>query len=97
MTVQIKLWVNNKRELEWFLEAEQLAIRFWEWETKEKVTDSWPLDRCIRAFITDKESEGGLQSVFDEDQYNDIYSTIRNAWPSKVDPSDYPVADNGDD
>jgi len=97
MTVQIKLWVNNQRKLEWSIEAEELAIRFWEWEAKEKVTDSWPLDRCIRKFITDSEEEGGLQSVFDEDQYNDIYSSIRNAWPSETDPSDYPVADHEDD
>lgn len=81
MTVQIKLWKDNKRAQEWTLEAEELAKRFWEWNAKERITDTWPLDRCIRAFITDSEAEGGLQSVLDEDQYNDIYSTVRNAWP----------------
>ena len=81
MTVQIKLWKDNKRDQEWTLEAEELAKRFWEWDAKEKVTEGWPLDRCIRAFITGRKAEDGLQSVFDEDQYNDIYSTIRNAGP----------------
>jgi hypothetical protein len=81
MTIHITLWKGNKRSQEWTIEVEELAKKFWAWNAKERITDTWPLDRCIRAFITDAEKENGLQSVFNEDQYNEIYSTVRNAWP----------------
>jgi hypothetical protein len=77
----IKLWKDNKTDQEWSIDADDLAAKFWDYDRQHELTGSWPLDRCIRAFITDKETEGGLQSVFDEDQYNDIYSSIRNEWP----------------
>ncbi len=82
MTIHIKLWIDNQRSREWTLEMDALAKKFWEWNAaNDRLTDSWPLDRCIRKFITDAEKEFGLQSMFDEDQYNEIYSGIRNAWP----------------
>lgn len=82
MTVVIKLWKDNKLAGQWNIEIDELARRFWQWNAdNDRLTDSWPLDRCIRKFITDAEKEFGLQSVFDEEQYNEIYSGIRNAWP----------------
>ena len=77
----IRLWKDNKLNQEHEISINDLVTKFWEYEDRHDLVGSWPLERCIRAFITDKESEGGLQSVFDEQDYEDIYEAVRDAWP----------------
>ena len=79
--MSIKLWKDNKLDQEHEIEIDEIAKRFWEWDAKEGASQIWTLERCIRVFITDKEENGGLQSVFDEDDYQDIYAAILDTWP----------------
>ncbi len=83
MAEKIKMWRNNNRT-NWEINPDDLANEFWNWDSKnENLSEIWPLGRCIRKFITDKDTDGGLQSVFDEKDYNTIYTAVRVAWPSK--------------
>ena len=80
--MKIKLWTDNRSDQLHEIELDHLAQRFVAYDNQHRYTDSWPLERAVRCFITDDARRGGLQSVFDENQYADIHSACRRArWP----------------
>ncbi len=81
---KIKLYLDNKRNLEWDITATELAELFVDYDDRHKLTGNWPLERCIRTFITDPKDKGGLQSVFDEKDYDFIHEFCwRARWPQE--------------
>ena len=76
------LWKDNMVANKWSMETAEIARRFIEYDDRHKLSNGWPLDRCVRAFLTDKEDDGGLQSVFDESEYEEVFEACRKArWP----------------
>lgn len=59
----MKLWRNNKIDQEWELSEEEIAKRFL---ASKFVYYNWPLDRNLRAFMTTPHHEGGLGSVWED-------------------------------
>lgn len=76
-----KLWKENRVDQEWELGVAEIATRFLAspYNTPTYL-NHWPLERIVRAFLTSKD---GLDSVFEESDYEAIHEAIR----SKVFPS----------
>ena len=80
----MKMWKENKLDQEWEMDNDDIAIKFWLSKPyRELVASCWPLDRAIRAFLTDPKD--GLNSVFDEKEYEELYDVVRESWPSMDD------------
>lgn len=78
----IRLWKDNRTDAEWQIDLDELATKFIAYDERHELTAYWRLERAVRAFLTDKESDGGLQSVFDEEQYEEIHEACRaKRWP----------------
>lgn len=81
----ITLWRDNKIDAEWKCELETIVTKFLQYNSRHQLDEHWPLERIIRAFLTDKETDGGLQSVFDESDYETIDDACRSAWRDAYD------------
>lgn len=80
----IKLWKDNKTDAEWSIELEDFIAEFIEYDNRHKLSEGWPLERCIRSFITSNKEDGGLQSVFEEGDYELMHDACRAArWPKE--------------
>jgi hypothetical protein len=75
----MKFWRNNKRDNEYEKSVADVASEFWRSRYADLAFDAWPLERCIRAFVTD--AEDGLSSAFDEKDFFEMYAACREAWP----------------
>lgn len=69
-------WRENKVANEFKLLASEMKPKFLDWLiTKEKTwVDYYGSEQVIIAFITDKD---GLNSTFDQSQFNEIYKCLR--------------------
>ena len=76
----IKLWYDNQLDGEWELTLSEIANRFIQYCEAGRYCETWPLERNIRCFLTDKESNGGLQSVIEESDYEDIHNICYDKW-----------------
>jgi len=72
----MKLWRENRLDQEWELSEDEILARFIKSEHFNYYQKGWTLDRALRAFITALESEGGLNSVFEEDEYNILLDKV---------------------
>jgi hypothetical protein len=74
--MKIKFWRENKTDQLFELEAPALKAEFKKWLLRQSkiFRDSFNSERLIRFFITDKK---GLNSVFDEGDFDNIYNICR--------------------
>jgi hypothetical protein len=79
-------WKNNRKDQHHQKTMEELIQLFKEWlPTKEQSwLEYYASDAVIRGFLAI--DEGGLHSVFDEDQYNEIYEGLKPVYMEFVYP-----------
>lgn len=70
----IKLWRENRLDQEWEIKLQNLAKGFVESEYYKRYMEGMLLERCIRGYIT---ASDGLNSVFEERDFNEIFSAVR--------------------
>lgn len=79
-------WRDNKVSGEFTLTPEALTKAFIFWRELQTKTDShrgkawyehYYGERAVRCFITDAQADGGLSSVFEESDFQDIYATLK--------------------
>lgn len=71
----MKLWKDNRIDQEWELVEEEIADRFLASKWADAEAWPWPLDRRLRAFMTEKDD--GLSSVWtDEAAYERVVGII---------------------
>jgi hypothetical protein len=79
-----KFWKDNRLDKEFELTQEELCEKFDYWlhiqmdnlETRGFQWYEYYYSTLIRIFITDKEDVGGLQSVFEEDDYEALFMLL---------------------
>ena len=86
----MRLWKDNRTDQEWTLEDAEIARRFWASQYGRNTLEGVRLDRALPLFIGAKESEGGLQSVWDSEhlaglrEYDRLREEVLTAWPKEV-------------
>lgn len=73
----LHLWRGNKLDGYWALPFSDVAARFVASRWAGLVRDGVPLMRALRGFLTD--STDGLDSVFEESQYDEVHEVVRAA------------------
>jgi len=74
----IDLWKDNQVSEHYQIDVYDLTTQFLKWDAVHgDISHYQPLERTIRQFITSTE---GKQSVFDEQQFPEIYDAIKTAW-----------------
>jgi len=73
----MKFWKDNKTDNEFELTHEEVLSRFYKWVNAGEGCATWSLDRNVRVFLTAREINLGVQSVFDEDEYEDFFEVLR--------------------
>lgn len=84
--VSFSFWKNNRIDRHFKLTESELIEKFVNWKEyqlhdPERSFSWWEYyygSQLVRAFITDKELKQGLESVFDEKEWETIYETLRN-------------------
>ncbi len=72
----MRLWRDNSIDGEWDLPEEEIARRFL---ASDWADVAWPLDRALRAFMTDK-GKGGLSSVWEDGAaYDRVFDIVLQA------------------
>lgn len=72
----IKLWRENRLDQEWQITTQDLAKGFIESEYHKRYLDGMLLERCIRGYVT---ASDGLNSVFEEKDFDEIFKSVRNS------------------
>ena len=83
---EFNFWKDNSNDKHFTLTQQELMTKFIDWKVAQLLSEergeSWYEyyygSQLLRCFITDKETKKGLQSVFEEKEFNDMYSTIRH-------------------
>jgi hypothetical protein len=74
----VKLWRDNKVSQEWERSEEDIAAGF---HASPWADHPWPLDRKLRAYLTAPEAEGGLQSIWvDDEAYDRIAELVEQGY-----------------
>lgn len=69
----MKLWKENRTDQQWELSMEEIAEQFASSQYSPHVIKHWRLERCLRAFLT---APDGLNSVFDEEDFDELYTIV---------------------
>jgi hypothetical protein len=80
----VKLWKDNRLDGAYELAEQEIADRFLASQFGNPDECPWPLDRALRAFITEHEPDG-LSSVFENDDpgYDRVVHLVLDAgWAS---------------
>jgi hypothetical protein len=65
----MRLWRENRINQEWSISDEDLIERFQKWPRRARTIVWRGIEYALRLFITDREDRGGLNSVFDEEPF----------------------------
>ena len=77
----MKLWRYNRIDGEYELTPEQIARGFWRWMNGG--TPTKPLYMLVALYLTANESDGGLESTFDQGpDFDAVCDAVRAAWPA---------------
>jgi len=69
------MWRDNRADQEWSETTDNLAGQFRQSEQMQWWRKGMPLDRCLRAFLTDP--DGPVHSVWSDDQaYRHLLDTV---------------------
>lgn len=73
----MRLWKGNKIDAEWVMSNDDIAAGFLKSKWAQNFELGWPLDRALRAYITDGEPTG-LDSVFEDGDldYDVVYELV---------------------
>jgi len=75
MTTTLRLYLANRRDQAYSLDAATIAERFGATRFYSNFQAGWPLDRAWRVFITASEPDG-LGSTFEEDDYPAVFDVV---------------------
>jgi hypothetical protein len=71
---QLRLWRDNRTANLWTISEEELVSRFQAWPRRAETIIWRGIEHALRLFITDREDRGGLNSVFDEEPFQQFIS-----------------------
>ena len=78
----MSVWAENNREWEYDPSPAEIAVEFWRSRFGDMAVDSWPLTKCLSAFMADR---SGDESIPDRKEFFNLYAVCRETWPSKDD------------
>jgi hypothetical protein len=73
---KFNFWKDNRKDQHFQLTGEELTEKFLAWMRQQErdMLEYYSSDRVIRIFITTKD---GLSSVFDEEQWDEIFNLCK--------------------
>jgi hypothetical protein len=80
----MKFWRGNRVDAEFDRPIDQVAVQFWNSPegSSQLCGSTWPLERSLRAFLTDPQ---GFNAVWDdEDEFGRLFERVRTAWPKAI-------------
>lgn len=73
MSESIMLWKENRIDHPWTITFKDLREQFYKSQMYREFQGSWPIDRMLRNFISDKD---GLNSIFEDDDYQELLGFV---------------------